>query len=57
VDGHGGFMASNCILKGTMYLKWLSVAPVTMEVLRLYTSRTCKNPEKSGYDEIHQLIM
>jgi dipeptidyl-peptidase-4 len=58
---YGGFMASNCILKVTMYLKWLSVAPVTNWRFydSIYTERYMQTPQEnaSGYDENSPLIM
>jgi hypothetical protein len=53
-------MASNCILKETMYLKWLSCsAPSNNWRFYDYLHRALHaNLENaSGYDEIHQLIM
>jgi dipeptidyl-peptidase-4 len=57
---YGGFMASNCILKGTTCLNGYAVAPVTNWRFydSIYTGGICKHrKKKSGYDEIHQLIM
>jgi dipeptidyl-peptidase-4 len=48
-------MASNCILKETMYLKWLCSAPVTNWRFydSIYTERYMQTPQEnaSGYDE------
>jgi dipeptidyl-peptidase-4 len=54
LDGHGGFMASNCILKGMMFKMAIAVAPVTNWRFydSIYTERHA-NPQEnaSGYDE------